>query len=475
MTAAVVLGGGMAGLLAAGVLADHVDEVVVVEGDQYPDEPEARRGLPQGHHNHLFMKGGADALDELLPGTTDLLRAAGAQQRGLPHDILTRGPRDWFERNPTDTWLLLMSRAALDHVVRGQALRNPKLTVRQSTKVVGLVGDAQRVTGVRVEREGRAADAEASEETLPADIVVDATGRGARTPQWLEELGVPAVKEDKVDAGFAYASRWYRAPADTPEDFPGVMIQVQQGTGRPGRGVALLPNEGGKWIVTQFGSKGGEPPTDEKDFATYSGDWDHPVIARLLAKATPLTGIRSYRGMHNRWRHYEKAPLPEGFLVMGDAFAALNPTYGTGMTVSARSALVLRAELRRTGLTPDLGRRVHKGIAKIVAFAWQSSAGNDVLFPGAESTLPVRAEKFQTWFGARISQVAARDRTVSNTTFSVGTFIAPPTRMASLGYLWRVLRGPRRPALTAEQAIAQFPGFGSLIEDPAAVPVSHPQ
>ncbi|MFF3216095.1 NAD(P)/FAD-dependent oxidoreductase [Streptomyces sp. NPDC002886] len=479
MTAAVVLGGGMAGLLAATVLADHVDEVFVIEGDQYPDAPGPRRGLPQGQHNHLFMKGGADALDELLPGTTDLLRAAGAKQRGLPQDILTRGPRDWFERSHTDTWLLLMSRAALDDVVRGQALKNEKLKVLQNTKVIGLVGDARRVTGVRIEKGGREAGQSVTEETLTADFVVDATGRRARTPQWLEELGVPAVPEDLVDAGFAYASRWYEAPEGTPEDFPGVMIQVQPGTGRPGRGVALLPNEGNKWIVTLFGSKGGEPPTDEEGFANYTGDWDHPVVPKLLAGATPLTEIRSYRGMQNRWRHYEKATMPEGYLVIGDANAALNPTYGTGMTVSAKSALELRTELRAGGgLTPGLAKRVQGRIAKIVAFAWQTSAGNDVFFPGVQTSVPVKGEKFQIWLASRISQVAARNQTVCNIAFTVGTFVAPVSRMFSFAYLWPVLRGPRKAALTADQAIAQFPGFGNLLDDTRTeqrVPVSHPQ
>ncbi|MEU4716961.1 NAD-binding protein, partial [Micromonospora purpureochromogenes] len=83
MSRAVVLGGGLAGMLAAAALARAVDEVTVVERDQLPTEPQPRKGLPQGHHSHILMRGGVEALDQLLPGVTDRLYAAGAKRRGL--------------------------------------------------------------------------------------------------------------------------------------------------------------------------------------------------------------------------------------------------------------------------------------------------------------------------------------------------------------------------------------------------------
>ncbi|MEW1865506.1 FAD-dependent monooxygenase [Streptomyces sp. NPDC088194] len=469
MTTAVVLGGGLAGLFAATVLADHADEVVVVESDVLPTTPAPRNGLPQGRHNHILMRGGAEAFDELLPGTTELLMAAGAKRRGLPGGTLTRGPRDWFQRHRTDAYLLLCGRDTLDHVVRGQVLGAARLTMRQGVKAVALTGDAQRVTGVRIKPLESGQDTR--EETIAADLVVDATGRRSDGPRWLAELGVAAPREDFVDAGFAYASRWYQAPEGT-EDFPGVMIQVQPGTGEPGRGIAILPNDNGRWIVTRFGSRGGEPPTDEKEFVSDCGDWEDPLVSRLLSRAKPLSDIRSYRRMPNWRRHYEKLPLPEGYFVIGDAASALNPTYGTGMSVAARSALVLRAELRRTGLGPGLGRRVQRGVAKANAFAWQNAVSNDLFFPGVTSSVPVRGAAFQTWMAARVAHVAARDRTVSDIAFTVGTFCAPPSRMFSRAFMWPVIRGPRRPPLTAQQAIEQFPEFGDLL---APEPVTDPR
>ena len=53
---AVVLGGSLAGLCAARVLADHFDEVTVVERDALPDVATQRAGVPQGRHVHAMLE-----------------------------------------------------------------------------------------------------------------------------------------------------------------------------------------------------------------------------------------------------------------------------------------------------------------------------------------------------------------------------------------------------------------------------------
>lgn len=78
-TQAVVLGGGLAGMLAATVLARHADTVTIIERDRLPDGPVHRKGVPQGHHTHVLLAGGARAIDELLPGITEELINQGAQ------------------------------------------------------------------------------------------------------------------------------------------------------------------------------------------------------------------------------------------------------------------------------------------------------------------------------------------------------------------------------------------------------------
>ena len=77
MTHAVVLGAGIAGLLAARVLADAYDEVTIVERDDSAGTA-PRRGAPQGGHLHGLLDGGRRLLEELHPGIVDELAAKGA-------------------------------------------------------------------------------------------------------------------------------------------------------------------------------------------------------------------------------------------------------------------------------------------------------------------------------------------------------------------------------------------------------------
>ena len=89
-THAVVLGGGLAGMLAASVLVKHVDEVTVVERDKLPDDPSPRSGVPQARHAHLLMSGGARAIesgDRVIVGV-NAFTDAGDVQRPEPQVIV---------------------------------------------------------------------------------------------------------------------------------------------------------------------------------------------------------------------------------------------------------------------------------------------------------------------------------------------------------------------------------------------------
>ncbi|MER6382137.1 FAD-dependent monooxygenase [Streptomyces sp. NPDC001250] len=457
MTRAVVLGGGMAGLLAAVALSEHAD-VTVVESDHYPDNPAPRRGLPQGHHNHMFMRGGVEALESLLPGITDRLYEAGAKRRDLPSGNLTRSGEGWFRRRPSSAYALLCSRDLTDHVLRRAVLADERITVEQGTRVIGLTGSAERVTGVRVQGGGE------TESTLAADIVVDATGRRSRAPSWLTEIGAPAVHEEVVDGGFAYASRVFEAPAGLPEDFPGVLIQAQAGTGEPGRGAALLPNEGRRWIVTLFGTRGAVPPTDEEGFARFARETRHPVIADLIASARPVSEIHPYRGMANRRRYYEKLPVPDGFIATGDSLMAPNPNYGTGMSQAALQAAALRDTVRRhAGIRPGLARKGQKTLARIATAPWQAAITQDHFFPDVQSNVKRRPAPAMQRLNERVTKVAAENGRVAEAVFNAAALSGSPLAIFAPANLLAILRGPRLPQLTADQAMAQFPEFGDVL------------
>ncbi len=211
---AVVIGGSLAGLLAAHVLAGHADRVTVVERDRLPDGPEPRPGVPQSRHAHVLLESGQLALDSLLPGFTAELRAAGAPRVGMPEDMVAWSGT-WLRRTAPTSHIHTGSRAQVEQLVRRRVLANPLITTVESAEAVGLAGDASRVRGVLLRERGGTdgtADGAPPREprTLAADLVVDASGRSSRASQWLAAIGAEPPQEETIDTGQAYASRIYR-------------------------------------------------------------------------------------------------------------------------------------------------------------------------------------------------------------------------------------------------------------------------
>ncbi|MCL7456114.1 FAD-binding protein [Micromonospora echinofusca] len=438
-THAVVVGGGLAGMLAATVLAGHptVGTVTVVERDELPDDATERRGLPQGHHAHVLMSSGARIIEGLLPGVTRAWLDAGAHRLGLPHGYVMLLPQGWLPRWETEEFVVSCSRALLDHVVRQRVRRRAGVRVLDRSRVTGLLGDAGRVTGVRVRREG-------VDEELPAALVVDASGRASRSPRWLAELGAGPVTEDLVDSGLRYATRIFRAPQPAARGFPVVNVQADPTRRRPGQTAALVPIEGGRWLVTLSGTRGGEPPADERRFVAFARGMRHPVVGDLIADAEPLGPVRVTNSTANRRRRFDKMDRwPAGFVVLGDAVASFNPVYGHGMSVAAKEAAILRAELDRLGLAPGLAGSVQRAVAAVADEGWQHAAGSDIRFPDVRGAAPSTIDRIRWRYQDRLFRTALDRRPIAEELIRVFSLSAPSSRLRSPRVALATLRGPR--------------------------------
>lgn len=439
---AVVLGAGMTGMLAASALAGHADEVIVIDRDRLPTDARPRKGLPQARHAHLLMSGGARAIESLLPGTTERWLRAGARRIAMPSNLVSLSAQGWVPRWPEMQFMVACSRDLLDLAIREQALAGPGVSLREGCEVQSLLGDATRVTGVRLRD-----PSSGTVKDLAANLVIDATGRGSRAPRWLADLGLPAVREETVDSGLAYATRIFQAPAGA-EDIPVITIQLQpaSGTRRPGQGATLLPIEGDRWLVTLCGTRGGEPSCNAGEFVPYARRLRHPLIGDLIAAARPLTEVHHTRSTLNRRRFHERlSAWPEGYLVMGDAVASFNPVYGQGMTVAARSALELRAVLREESLgSPGLARRAQRAIARPVAGAWALATGEDMRFPDAIGDRSMAVSQLTQGYVHRMIRTAVTRPTVAQAMFDVMTLSAPWSALVAPSMLLNVLRGPDR-------------------------------
>ncbi|MFF8030761.1 FAD-dependent oxidoreductase [Streptomyces sp. NPDC016626] len=443
---AVVIGAGLAGMLAAAVLSGAgVDEVIVLDRDELPEGPEHRRGLPQGRHAHLLMTGGMDAMEELLPGVglRERLLAAGAHEISLSSGMLARTPEGWLRRwRRTGPAMVTCSRALLDWVVRTAVRERAPVEIRRAA-VVGLTGSAGRVRGVRITAPG-------GETGLEADLVVDASGRGTRVVGWLGGLGVSGVRERAVDTGLVNASRVYRVP-DGAERFPLTIVQADPYVCRPGRSAMVMPIEGGRWLVSCGGSRGGEPPADPAGFLRYTLQLPDPIVGRLISGAQPLTDVHLSRSTSNVRRHLEKLPhWPEGFVVLGDALATFNPAYGHGMSVAAFGARVLARELERAGgpTAPGLARRVLRGVARSADPAWSMAVSQDVLYPGVRGGRPSAGDRVVTAYTRRMMRAATGSYAAASAIWDVTSLRTSPTRMFRPDAVLAALAGSPLPPST---------------------------
>lgn len=440
MAQGLVLGGSMAGLLAARVLADHCRRVTVIDGDVLPARPDHRRGVPQSWHGHSLLVRGKEVIEELFPGIIRELAADGAVvediMTGLDSGLRLVGPAGPFAEAQLGRAFVGVSRPLLEWRVRRRLAALPNVRILHGVKVRELAGsaDASRVTGAvlhPVDEPGAAA-------VVAADLVVDATGRRSRAPQWLTALGYDAPPETSIESGLGYASRWYRRPARPAAGWEALIVNSRPRS-NPRAGL-VLPVEDDRWTVTLAGFAGQYPPTDEQGFLGWARDLPEAGLYEAIRDAVPMSSIHAYRTPTNRLRHFDQLDRwPRGFLVTGDAVCAFNPIYGQGMTTSALDALDLRRALR--GPRGDLERVFRRRLARTVAAPWQIATGED-----ARWKVPVHGQqrpgltRLRSRYADAVLAAATTDPAVAGAYLKVMQMLATPSSLARPDLAVRVLR-----------------------------------
>jgi 2-polyprenyl-6-methoxyphenol hydroxylase-like FAD-dependent oxidoreductase len=213
---AVVIGGSMAGLVAARVLAGHFERVTLIERDQLPDGPQARKGVPQIRHVHVLLKRGETILARYFPGILDELRAAGSNAIDMAGDTRWFHFGGWKPRFRSGLEFYCQSRPLLEWKIRDRVASTPGIEILEGAEARSFVTDTarSRVTGVMLARK----DEPECEEAFAADLVVDASGRGSRTPAWLAALGFAEPEESEIRVDIGYATAFIRPPARPERD-----------------------------------------------------------------------------------------------------------------------------------------------------------------------------------------------------------------------------------------------------------------
>ncbi len=380
---AIVIGGGIAGLLAARILSEFYSKVVIVEKDAFSDQPELRPGTPQAFHPHRITGRGKAVINRFFPDYEKDLEAHGApsslnktvHQHNQYGTMVAQYPRNDIK----------FSRPVLEFVIRQRVRNITNVQFLQKHDVVHLLSSAdhQTITGIlgrnRVTNE---------EKEIHADLVIDTSGRSSKLPKWLKELGYEVPAPDRMTAVIGYSTRRYKLPSHLlhlAEKWDAIVIAGHPSTGTFHGVFSFIENNVAETLL--YRPDGIYPPTDPEAYAKEIARLPSPLITEIISKLEPMTNPRSYRAPGLFRQHFEQmVHWPEGLLVIGDAFCNFDPIFGQGMTVSAMEAEVLHSLLReqQTDPKPLFEQNVLQKIQDVIAPAWWLNCTADLQWEGVE-------------------------------------------------------------------------------------------
>ena len=434
---AIVVGAGMAGLAAASAAAPYFDDVLVLERDSLPSDTSPRSGTPQARHVHGLLCGGQQALAALLPGFEQKLRAAGAVPLRVGLDTLSeRAGYDPFPQRDLGWLSYYLSRSLLELVVRQEVEKLANVTIRSRYRVTAIQATLTgEVVGVVCD------DPVGRKEMLPADLIIDASGRGVPTLSYLKAGGWPLPEKSIIGVDINYSTAIFAIPKDAFYNWKAVMT-IPNAPYSNRRGV-MFPLEGNRWIVTIGGMHGTKMPLDECGVLTYLRGLRTQTIYNAVRHAKRLGDIARYGFVASEWQHFEElAKFPQGLLPIGDSYCRFNPVYGQGMSVAAQEAVLLRDLLAASVGTHDplraLVPRFFSGAKAIIAGPWTMVENLDLIWPETVGTRPRDFEK-RVAFGSALTRLAADDPAVHQLTIEVQHLLKPVSALRSPEVLERVL------------------------------------
>ncbi|MDF2267694.1 hypothetical protein P2Q00_19960 [Streptomyces coacervatus] len=418
--------------MAARVLSDFAEEVVIVEPDQLDDEATGP-GAPHRHQLHALLAMGHAQLERWFPGITGELTAGGAQ---LGSGRAVRFYVDGRPRPPLDDVEMLgATRPFIERTVRRRTRELPHVRFLAG-RGQGLLVRGDRVCGVRYAPAGHE-----HETTLAADLVVDAMGRSSRLSSWLGQEGwpVPPVERMRIDLGYATAA--FHRGSELPgtviaHSTPGPESGYQPACCEPG---ALAAVENSRWTVVLAGYAGQRPTRDPREFIARMRRCVAPL--REVAEHCELQGdVGTFHFRESRRRLFRATSrFPGGLVAVGDAMASVNPVYGQGLTLATLQAHALAMYLR-SGAAPHAPAWDYFCRADVFIDAgWKLSTTADLAQPHVTGPYP-RGYPLIRWVGDKITQASVRDPEINRVYMDVLHMRRHPRTLTRAHVLLRTAR-----------------------------------
>jgi 2-polyprenyl-6-methoxyphenol hydroxylase-like FAD-dependent oxidoreductase len=405
---AIVIGGSIAGKLAARVLANFYQEVLIIEKDQKSEKDITRKGVPQGSHGHALLKSGKEMLEELFPGIIDELINDGSVTSDFASELSWYHHGSWKTKFHAGISLIQQSRPFLEWHIQRRLELIPNISYLYGYKAKRFLTnqDHSIVTGIVVEKVGD------QDTEHKADLVVDASGAGSNSPNMLKQIGYNAPAKTEIKVDLSYSSRIYHAPSSIKKAWKGLLVYPNPPGQNRGGGISSIENQ--RWMVTLLGYGVQSPPSNDKEFLAFAKSLEKPDVYEAIIHAEPLTDVSVYRFPALRRFHYEKMNrFPNSLIVIGDAFGRIDPVFAQGMSISAFEALALKKALQRA-LTigmKQFPQRFHRSVSKIIDVPWLIALTEDFRFTHTSGKKPFGLS-FLQWYVKKVILGCSYDSSV---------------------------------------------------------------
>lgn len=396
---AVVIGGSVAGLLAASAAAKHFQRVTVLERDELAEGPVTRKGVPQGNQIHILLPIGGEVIEELLPGILHELVEEGCSEYNCTSDIPALSGFGWYPRITLAALNVVgFRRPLIEWIIRRRLLDLDNVGLRHAT-VTGFTIDEARskLTGITTD-----------DGPLATDLVIDASGRGTKTPKWLTKLGFGSPTKAEVRTYIGYATQFVRLREHQLK--PGVRgIGTYPQPLQPVGGT-IMPADDDVFAASAFGMMKRQPPGDHEGLVEFLAGAPSPLLSEILSGSEPVSDVHTYhfRGSLRRfWEHLESRP--GRFVVTGDAACSLTPIHGQGLTMAAFGAKFLDQALRANANSLDaVPTEFQKALAAKVDVAFLLSTRGDLAYDGVELINYEPPDKSEGEYVARLLELSVR-------------------------------------------------------------------
>ncbi|UFI00200.1 NAD(P)/FAD-dependent oxidoreductase [Bacillus toyonensis] len=404
---AIVIGGSMAGKFAAKALSTSFKEVIILEvGDKW-DGKASRKRVPQSDHPHVLLKGGEKAIEELFPTIMNELIKAGSIINNFTRDLKWHQFGLWKQPFIGEVHMIQQSRPLLEWHIQKRIDQISNITITYKTLVNGLLVDGKlnKVCGVKVKYLETG-----MQEEVHADIVVDASGFGSKSMEWLREYEIE-VQEEKVRIDLFYATKMFQLKENEELDCCN-MLMSPSFPENP-YGVLIQTIEDNRYFVTFSGYANEKAPQTDDEFYDFAENLSISNVTEFLNKAEGITDIKTYKIPYQVRRRFDLVNnVPEGLLVVGDAQCRFDPVFGQGVSVAAMEAHQLQLLLQsRKQLDKTFTQQFYKKTADIIEIPWDMTTTEISRHPQLKRELTTK-QKFQLWYTKQIYRLSASDSDV---------------------------------------------------------------